>query len=423
MRLAPLSSFSVPRVVLLAMYSGMTFGCGPDLDELASDEDLLLSTEQPLAAPKIAGISVSGAGCPDPREFSISATRDNLNAELANYVVAVSRGALEAKSDCSVTVTVDAPADVAYSPAGLDMDISTDSRSEVSLSASGLWKNTSRTDAQSQTPVSTRGWRNTQTVLDEPELWSSCSGPRQLRISIELLVRTAQGRPGYASIHRLSNLRFRAKRCPPARPDSGTAIDGGAAMDGGTPQLADDGGIRPTPGSADAGADLQITKVTLHGQGCIPEHTMLVMSDDRKSFEFSPRRFIATNPEGQFAAKNCGLWVDVAAPPGYRTLLESFTVEGEMQLAAGATTSLIGGYWLSSRSSSAKETTLRFVGPRQGPLSAEIDFGPSGFDNDSCQPNLTVSLDIISSVPPGGPAVMVDIQRVHSWKFRLERCR
>lgn len=418
-----LDSRRISLLVLLASGSAL-LSCGASPETTAAPPALAQSAQsESLPAPKIARVTLEGPGCSDRDAILFSHMQEMFLIGFHEFDVARTSRSRDAESQCNVTVVLDAPEGVAYAPAGMTAVVSSESWSDgaasVNVSTRGRWTGESKPSGVRRAAFEAGG-QVTKQVFDEPELWSPCSGPRELRVTTGLqLVRGT----GYARIEELHSLQFRARRCnerPNPPQDAGVPLaDAGPVSPEGTP----DGGSALDAGGPSVLPSNDVTiegDVELYGNGCEGSNQATVrLSEDRKTLELDFPNFSFDHPPQLLT--NCRISFNFVAPPGYRAALHSLVVEGSSELPAGYGVQLQAGYFLGSRVASPKWITFDFAGPTSGPFTMRADFTSMGLVFGTCRDE-PLRLILTAGVRQATPT-RFEVKRLHSIKFAVEPCQ
>lgn len=426
------------RVVHLALRGALTTlsllaGCTFDEAVPQHNDDGVLALAR---GPKIESVTLTGQACAaaDPSTIRISGTRETFWIDFEDFIVSA-RSKDDARStECIVTLVLEGESGTAYAPAGLNIDVSTSSVSTVSTTA--YW--TSEPGVRSEDVYTSRSpGRYAWGALDDRTLWSSCSGPRELRFTIRLGLGERSGR---AEVERLSALRFYGRTCSAA--DSGDAalpgtdgssdagvadadsppdaalgeLDSGAPAESDASQAGDDGG---------SGSGVTISSLRARGTGCPAANTDVHIAEGRDTFDIDFGSFSSeAAAERDLPSLNCIIVASLEVPNGKTVALEGFEARGWASLPEGSSARLFGTHSFVAAAGTGPMAGVTLAGPREGgfQLSAafsgsELLFRPCGQARD-----LSLNLSLVTEDAQSGVPLRARVDALSGIRFQLRDC-
>jgi hypothetical protein len=409
------SRHQLSRTALLAITvmaaSKMASGCASATPgEPESAEGALAAAEAAAApAPKIERVSMTGPGCPTSDGIGISGNRSTFRIAFDSFIAKVTDWSTKVDAECTVSVVLEAPDGVSYSPAGLALAITGEPTRNATVTTSAHWEGLAGEPTRTKHVFRASRNRSSKAILDDEELWSPCAGQRELRFTTNLQVADKDG-PGHARIREMANLRFRARRCE----DSGLEADGGSSAipDGGP----SDGHVPPAPPDP---STLTINSVDAFGAACTGDNKP-VISLGNGNFEAKFNGLSAR--EGAISA-TCTLSVAVTPPPGHRVAIKSMMLDGFSQQSAASRGHAQVAYYFTGRiAPPIPESSFTYTGPATGDFRAEAKFDgilPVG----RCGSESLELYLVVSQRSEQGVAARISIERLHSIEFALLPCR
>lgn len=430
------------RLVRLSLYSALSaasllHGCGADYEAQAPARKPNTSEQLAVAqSPRIERVTMEGEGCgnADPGAIRISAVRDTFAIDFEDFLVTAREEDQARDVACSVSVILEGPDGIAYAPAGLALELDTSAAAAVSVA--GYWASMPGRRSVDASTSHERG-RHLTGALNDRTLWSSCSGPRELRFTIKLGLGSRQGR---AEFERLSGLHFYARECQDDGADQGSgsiSIDAGmldaSSTDGQTEAAVVDASAADAgrEGSPDYDASISavspsISSVNVAGTGCPGPAAIIRIPEGRDTFDVDFARFISeATPERTIRSTYCSLAVDVVVPEGQTIAVERFTAKGSASLTPNSTARLSAFYDYLGADGASGTKQVALVGPYEGKFALEAEFAEGDLLFRRCGDTRPIMFHISMIARTGEPAanVRASVESLGAVRFVVRSCR
>lgn len=358
------SSFSFLAIAALT-------GCAAADEDTMEDREseVLAQTALPQSV-EIESVTATGSGCPIADSYTVifAPDRSMFTLEFKDLNANTTPNAGFDLESCSIAVKVKGQEGVAYAPVGISVKsrLGLKSGTTAKVNTDAYWVGGNGPNATATTTFSARNVEEPSTgstfrTADQQQIWSGCSGDRELRITHHLSVhgsyRNNAITQGTASLLNVTGLTFATKRCAPMPP------------------------VPDVP---------RIEEVKAHGPSCPNDSsTSIEISPDRTSFAILFNEFTAAVDESiSFRRANCDVIVLVKTAPGQAYTLDGFSGEGTLSLDEGVSLNFTRNYRFlgdavsGSQNSVTKSTAL--VGPFQDVVRIDDQFSGEERKFSSC---------------------------------------